>query len=235
MAIDPGSVSATETIRARVRDTEEVPEGKKSVASSIFNLVMFLVGGVALAWMLRTTSWPELRGVIVGVGGWAAVILALDLTSLVLDAAAWHAFMRPEARMVKYWRVLFAWSAGRAINVLTPSGALGEATKVTLLMSHAPRSRVLSSIVLLNVSMLYFSVTVMMIGIPITLLLIDLPSEIKVMVGIGVAVIIPAMVALGFVIHRGAMSTMVSTLRRFRVISSERAKEWKTKLKDVDR
>src|SRR5688572_9924848 len=174
-------MSDTEQVRARVRDSEDAPEhkDKKSVASSIFNLVMFVIGGVALWWMLRTTSWPELRAVIVGVGAWAAVILALDLISLVLDALAWHAFMRPEARMVPFWRVLGAWSSGRAINVLTPSGALGEATKVTMLLDHAPRSRVLSSIVLLNVSMLYFSVSVMMIGIPLTLLLTDLPSEIK--------------------------------------------------------
>jgi uncharacterized protein (TIRG00374 family) len=225
----------TDKVRTRVLDTEDVPEQKKSVWSSVFNLVMFVVGGLALAWMLRTTSWPALRAVIVGVGAWSGVILALDLISLVLDALAWHAFMRPEARMVPFWRVLGAWSSGRAINVLTPSGALGEATKVTMLLNHAPRSRVLSSIVLLNVSMLYFSVTVMMIGIPLTLLLTDVPSEIKVLVGVGVAVIIPAMVALGFVIHRGAMATMVATLRRFRVISRDRAKKWKEKLKDVDR
>lgn len=225
----------TETVREKVRVVEGAPEDKKSVASAIFNVVMFLVGGIALAWMLRTTSWPELRSVIAGVGAWAALILGLDLIALVLDALAWHAFMRPEARMVPFWRVLGAWASGRAINVLTPSGALGEATKVTMLLNHAPRSRVLSSIVLLNISMLYFSVTVMMIGIPLTLLLIDLPSEIKVLVGIGVAVIIPAMVALGFVIHRGAMSTLVGTLRRFRLISADGKTKWKEKLKDVDR
>jgi len=94
---------------------------------------------------------------------------------------------------------------------------------------------VLSSIVLLNISMLYCSVTVMMIGIPLTLLLIDLPREIKVLIGIGVAVIIPAMIALGFVIHRGALSTLIGTLRRFRLLSRDRAKKAKEKLKDVDR
>lgn len=234
MAVNPAS-SSTDNVRARVEAGEDVPAEKRSVWSTIFNLVMFVIGAIALAWMLRSTSWPELWSVIRGVGAWAAVIFALDLTSLVLDAAAWHAFMRPESRMVPFWRVLGAWSSGRAINVLTPGGALGEATKVTMLMSHVPQSRVLSSIVLLNVSMLYFSVSVMLIGIPLTLLLTDVPAEIKVLVGIGVAVIIPAMVALGFVIHRGAMATLVGTLRRFRIISVDRAKNWKEKLKDVDR
>jgi len=233
-AHEVGSLRVTDEVRTRAPGDAEPPEEKKSVWSSIFNLVMFLVGGAALAWMLRTTSWPELEAVVVDVGAWAWVILGLELISLVLDAAAWHAFMRPEARMVPFWRVLGAWTSGRALNVLTPGGALGEATKVTMLINHAPRARVLSSIVLINVSMLYFSVAVMVIGIPITLLLTDLPSELKVLVGIGIAVIVPAMVALGFVIQRGAMATLVATLRRFRMISIERAKTWKDKLKDVD-
>ena len=137
MAVDPAS-SSTANVRARVEAGENVPAGKKSVWSTIFNLAMFVIGAIALAWMLRSTSWPELWSVIRGVGGWAALILALDLVSLTLDAAAWHAFMRPEARMVPFWRVLGAWSSGRAINVLTPGGALGEATKVTMLMNHVP-------------------------------------------------------------------------------------------------
>jgi len=224
----------TDEVRTAARNGAEPPAEDKSLWSSIFNLAMFVVGGAALAWMLRTTSWPELAEVISGVGGWAVVLLVLELVSLVLDAAAWHAFMRPEARMVPFWRVLGAWTSGRALNVLTPGGALGEATKVTMLINHAPRARVLSSIVLINVSMLYFSVSVMVIGIPITLLLTDLPSQLKAVVGVGVAVIVPAMVALGFIIQRGAIATLVGTLRRFRWISAERARTWKGKLKDVD-
>lgn len=233
-------VQVTDDARARASEGEERADiaettaPKKSAWSTIFNIVMFVIGGAALAWMLRQTSWDELKAVILGVGAWAGLIIMLDLIALCLDAAAWHAFMRPEARMVPYWRVLGAWASGRAINVLTPFGALGEATKVTMLMNHAPRARVLSSIVLLSVTALYMSVTVMLIGIPITLLLLDLPHAIKVLVGIGVACIIPAMIALGFVIHRGAMTTLVGLVRRTRLISEERAGHWREKAKEVD-
>lgn len=211
------------------------PGEDKSRAGTIFNLLMFIIGGVALVWMLRTTSWDELRAVMVGIGNWAVVILVLDVGAMCLDAAAWHAFMRPEARMVSYWRVLGAWASGRAINVLTPTGALGEPTKLTMLLNHAPRARLLSSLVLLNVAVLYLAVTVMVIGIPITLLLVDLPDALKVMIGLGVAVIIPAMIALGFVIQRGATSTMIGLLKRVRLISAERATTWKSKLREVDK
>jgi uncharacterized protein (TIRG00374 family) len=154
---------------------------------------------------------------------------------LCCDAAALHAFMRPEARMVSYARVLGAQASGRAINVLTPFGALGEATKVTMLSEYVPRSRVLSSLVLLNVSMLYLNVLLMAIGIPITVLLIDLPDSVKVMCGIGLAVLIPAMIALGIMIHRGAMASLVGMLRGTRIISAERAKDWREKLAEVDK
>ena len=111
----------------------DVPTGDdKRGWSALFNLLMLVVGGLALAWMLRTTSWHELRNVLTGVGLWAVVILGVELAGLLCDAAALHAFMRPEARMVSYLRVLGAQASGRAINVLTPLGALGEATKVTI-------------------------------------------------------------------------------------------------------
>lgn len=233
----PTSMPGTDAARERA-GTEGDPEGEpkpRSPWSRIFNLAMFVAGGVGLYFMLRTTSWEELRPVLVGVGNYAGIILALDLAALCCDAAAWHSFMRPEARMVSYPRVLGAWASGRAINVLTPFGALGEATKVTMLLDRAPKARVLSSIVLLNVAVLYFSVTVMLIGIPITLLLVDVPPGIKVIVGIGVAVLVPLMVMLGFVIQRGAISTLVGTLRNTRLISAERAADWKERLKEVDR
>jgi hypothetical protein len=220
-----------------VSETEKPADDteKKLGWSAVFNLVMLVVGGFALWWLLRSTSWHELRNVLTGVGAWAAVILALDLTSLLCDAGALHAFMRPEARMVSYARVLGAQASGRAINVLTPFGALGEATKVTMLAEHAPRARVVSSLVLLNVSKLYLSVAVMVIGTPITVLLVDLPDAIKVLVGIGLAVLVPAMIAIGVMIQRGAVSSLVGILRTSRIISLERAKAWKEKLVEVDK
>ncbi len=204
-------------------------------AARIFNLVVFVAGGIALWWMLRNQSWDALRGHLASVGGWFALILAIELTALLCDAAALHAFMRPEARMIPYWRVLGAQSSGRAINVLTPGGALGEATKLAMLVSHAPRARVLSSIVLLNLSQVYLSTSVMLLGIPVTLLLVDLPDAMRVTIALGLAVIVPGMIAIGVLIHRGAVSTVVGVLRRLRLIAPDRAERWRSRLVEVDR
>ena len=229
----PVSSPAHDKARAAVSDDE--PQHERHVASHIFNIVMMLVGGVALWWMIRSLGWDQFTAAVTSVGAWFALILALDLFSLGCDAAALQAFMRPEARMVTYWRVLGAQMSGRAINVLTPGGALGEATKLTMLMTHAPRARVLSSIVLLNLSQFYLSVLTMIIGTPITFLLVDVPGEVKILVGIGFAILLPLVVILGVLVKRGAVSTIVNIVRRTRIISAERADRWKTRLVEVDR
>jgi hypothetical protein len=241
--IDPDATPAERAAPAQPRPGEreaaaEAPpssDGAGSRAARVFSLITFVVGGLALWWMVRSQSWEELWGYLSGVGWWFGAVLGIELGVLLCDAAALHAFMRPEARMIRYWRVLGAQSSGRAINVLTPGGALGEAVKLAMLVPYAPRSRVLSSLVLINLSQVYLSTAVMLLGIPITVLLIDLPHALRVTVGLGLAGIIPAMIALGVLIHRGAVSTVVATMRRLRMVSPERAERWRTRLVDVDR
>ncbi|MEJ7602540.1 MAG: lysylphosphatidylglycerol synthase transmembrane domain-containing protein [Kofleriaceae bacterium] len=234
-AHDPGADMSELPEAPDSKDSSEPEKPESNRASQIFNLVVFVVGGIALWWMLRNLGWTQFLDLVDNVGWWFAVIIGLDLLSLCFDAAALHAFMRPEARMISYLRVLGAQASGRAINVLTPGGGLGEAVKLTMLVRHAPKDRVLSSIVLLNLSMFYISVIVMLIGTPITFLLVDLPDAVKVSVGIGLAVIIPAVIGLGFLIKRGATATIADLIRRTRLISAERSEKWKLRLVEVDK
>lgn len=210
------------------------PQSDKHILSHVFNIIMMVFGAAALTWMMHELGWSKFREVVDNVGWYFALILGLDLAALMLDARALHTFMRPEARMVSYWRVLAAQASGRAVNVVTPFGALGEATKLTMLVSHARRSRVLSAIVLINLTTLYISVAVMVIGTPITVLLVDLPRPLKVTVGVGLAVLIPLMIALGVIVKRGALSTLTGLLRGVHAISKERRDRWRKSLSEVD-
>ena len=72
-------------------------------ASRGFNLIMMAVGGVGLVLLLRSAGsglWDQLTG---AAGSFPAV-LALAAAGGLCDAAALHAFMRPEARTVSYAR-----------------------------------------------------------------------------------------------------------------------------------
>lgn len=208
---------------------------ERHLASHLFNLAVMVFGAGALIWMIRQLGWAQLRSVVAGVGSSFAIILALDATAILLDARALHTFMRPEARMISYWRVVAAQCSGRAVNIVTPFAALGEATKLTMLVTHAPRARVLSAIVLANLSGLYLSVAVMLVGTPITLLLVDLPRPLEVTVAVGLAILVPLMIGLGVLVHRGAVSTITGVLHRLRVISAARLERWRDHLADIDR
>jgi len=208
---------------------------ERHLASHVFNIVVLVVGCAALAWLLHKLGWENVKRVLTGVGGWFAVIVAFDIAALACEAAAIREFMRPESRMIAYWRVLAAQASGRAINILTPGGALGEATKVTMMVAHAPRGRVVSAIVMLNLASFYLSVAILIVGVPITALLVDLPHDLKVVVWTGLGVLVPIVIALGVLIQRGALGTVLDGARRVRVLSAERAERWKTKLADVDR
>jgi len=213
----------------------DTPKREKHLATHIFNIAVLVIGGGALAWMLHRLGWENVKRVLSGVGGWFFVIIAIDVAGMACDAAAIHSFMRPEQRMVKYWRVLAAQASGRAINILTPGGALGEATKVTMLVAHAPRGRVVSSIVLLNLANFYLSVAILLVGVPITLLVVDLPRELQVVIWVGLAIVVPLVIALAVIIQRGALKTVLAAAKGLHIISAERREKWSAKLLEVDR
>ncbi|HEY4238290.1 MAG TPA: lysylphosphatidylglycerol synthase transmembrane domain-containing protein [Kofleriaceae bacterium] len=195
---------------------------------------MILVGGGALAYLMHQLGWARIRAMFEGVGWWFAVIIGLDFVAMVFDAAALRAFLGPDAAHVRYRRVFAAQLAGHAINNLTPGGVLGEATKLNLLAGRADRTRVLSSIALFNLVGLYVSVIVMVIGIPITIALVPLPDTIKLVITIGLAVLLPLVIATAVLVHRGALATLADTAARLHLISPARADAWRPKLHEID-
>lgn len=208
---------------------------ERHLASHIFNIVVFAFGGTAFVLLMRNLGLDNARRAFADAGAWLVVVIGLDLAAMCCDSAAIHAFMRPESRMVSYVRVLAAQASGRAINVLTPGGALGEATKVTMLVGHAPHARIVSSIVLYNLATLYLSVVVLVIGVPITTALVDLPHEVTLIAWIGLAVIVALVIALVVLVRRGAIETFLAAGKGTHLLSPERAQRYAAKIADIDR
>ncbi len=202
--------------------------------SHLFNVLVLVGGSVALAWMMHSLGWDNARKVFVDVGAWFILIVALDLVGMGLDAAAIYAFMLPEAENVSYWKVFAAQASGRAINIFVPGGVVGEATKITMLVSVCPRDRVVSSIVLFNLATFYMSVAIVIIGVPITMFAVDLPHSVAIVVWIALAILVPLAILIGVIVHRGATGSVLSTLRGMRIISKERAASWREKLGKLD-
>jgi uncharacterized membrane protein YbhN (UPF0104 family) len=217
--------------------TEPTPPAapaERHLFSHVFNIVVFVVAAAALVELVARGGIATVERVWYGLGPRLGVILALDLAGMACDAGAIHAFMRPEARMVSYWRVLAAQASGRAINVLTPSGALGEATKISMLVGHAPRTRIVSAIVEYNLATLYLSVAILVIGVPVTASLVDLPHTIALIAWVGLAVVVGLALALVFVFRHGAGATVLAAAQRVRLVSAARAQAWASKVAEVD-
>ena len=200
----------------------------------VFNWVCFLVALVALGWMVRSVGFARMGELFATLGWWFGVLLANALLVTSLDALALRRLMAPESRMVGFPRVFGAILAGQAINLVTPGGKLGEATKVTLLGRRAPRRRIISAVVLAAVVNFLISVLVVSVGVPITAWLFDLPGELRWMLYLATGITVALALGLVWLMRRGVLATFVSVMRRVHLISRARRQRWRDQLRPLD-
>lgn len=200
----------------------------------IVNLVFLVVGIVALVWMLRKVGWSEVRDMVSSVGLWSIPIVAIGLASIFLNAAGIHIFMRPEARMVSYWRVFAAQLSGQAVNSVTPTGTLGEVVKSTMLMGHAPRYRAVSSVVAYNIVNIFATLFFVLFAIAVWLLAIELPDKIELMLQATFVALLVVTVGAIVIVQRGLIASAAAAARRLHIISKERREQLGGLLDDFD-
>lgn len=199
----------------------------------LFHGLTLVVGVVALVFLVDHLGRDGLERVFLGTGWWFAVVAVIDFSSMLCDAAGVYCFVRPVAP-IAYRRVVAAQASGIAINRLTPGNSLGEPVKVTMLMAHVPEFVAISAIVKFNLSTYLVATGSIAIGVPLTLLLLDLPGQITLLVLVVTAVMVAAVLGLVVLARRGALATIVGALRRVRVLSQARAERWTKRLADID-
>lgn len=207
--------------------------GGRFRASRVFNVAVLVVGAVAFGALLHATGWTATKDAIVRAGWWFAAIGAIDLASVCCDAAGIYSFIRPKAE-VAYGRVFAAQASGLAINRLTPGNSLGEPTKMTMIAGHVPESLAVAGVVMFNIAQYYIAFAAIVIGVPATLLMLDLPPRAEVAVWISTAVIAVLAIGAAIVIKRGAVATLIASLARMRIISATRAERWTARITEID-
>ncbi len=200
----------------------------------LVNLGLLLAGLAAMTWTLHGIGFARLAAMVATVGWWFVVVLVVELATVSCDAAALRCALRPESRMVRVPRLLATQLAGQAMNTLLPTGALGEATKVSLLAGHAPRDRVLGGVLLVNLLGFLTSVGLVVVGLPVVALLLELPPALEraawLAAGLGLA-LAAASVAL---VQRGMAASLADLLRAVREIAAERRQRWDPHLQRFD-
>jgi hypothetical protein len=188
----------------------------------------------ALVWTIASVGPGVLLARLMMLGGWVFVVIGIDLFVTPCDAGAIHAYLRPEQAKVGFPRVLMAQVAGRAVNVVTPLGSLGEVVKITMLMERLPQSRAVSAILLYNLVDLEISLLLIAIGSPLTVLLVDLPRSLQAALLVAGGVAAVGAVGLPIVVWRGILVKVVNAARRLRLITARRHAVWSRKMADVD-
>jgi uncharacterized protein (TIRG00374 family) len=196
-------------------------------------VIALLVGAGALALLLARLGWADTRRAIVRVGWWFVAIAAIDVVSMMCDAFAIHGFLRAKTD-IGYWRVFAAQASGLAINRLTPGNSLGEPVKVTTLARSVPSHLAVSAVVMFNLTTIYIAITSIVIGVPLTALMLDLPGDVAIVVWIGTGVLIAVAIALAVIVRRGAVGTLIGALASLRAISADRAARWRASIADID-
>ncbi len=199
-----------------------------------FNWLCLGVAVVALAWLIRSVGVARMQSLMNDTGLWFLVVLASGLAMLALDTLALRQLLGRDAGAVGFARTAATMLAGQAINAVTPTGKLGEATKVVLLSRWSPRRAVLAAVVKTNVISFMINVVVVAIGVPLSGVLFDLPPRLQhvlwaVAGGAGATAIL-----LVWLLHRGLLVSFVSAARRLRIVSDQRRERWHKALAPLD-
>src|SRR5882672_7577814 len=141
------------------------------------------------------------------IGWWWIAVVVLEVLVTTLDAVAIRAFLSPEQNKVRLRSALLSQLAGRAVNAVTPSGNLGEAVKVSVLVDFVSQSRAVATILLYNV--VSFSVELITVGIaaPFVAMFVPMPASVRwLLIGTGAVVLVIA-VGLYALVRRGVLVT----------------------------
>lgn len=202
-------------------------------ASSLFNAIALVIGAIAFGFVAARLGWSGVREAVVGTGAWFAVIAAIDLASAMCDAFGIHGLLRASSR-VPYPRVFAAQLSGMAINRLTPGNTLGEPVKVTMLVRSAPVDGAVAAIMVFNLLTMYVAIAAIVIGVPLTVLWLDLPPQVAAAVWIATAVLVGIALVMWLLVRRGAVGTAIDALSGIGVLAPERAARWRARVTAID-
>src|SRR5215470_19795285 len=135
--------------------------------------ISLILALVALVFTTRDIGLRTLATYFRRIGWWWIAVAIFEVAITSLDAIAIRAFLSPESDKVRLRSALLSQLAGRAVNAVTPSGNLGEAVKVSVLVEHVSQSRAVATILLYNV--VSFTVELVIVGVAALVMAVFLP------------------------------------------------------------
>lgn len=193
------------------------------------------LGIVALLLTIRDTGLVQIGTYFQRIGwGWVAVVI-LEVAITTLDASAIRAFLSPDQDKVGLGSALLSQLAGRAVNAVTPSGNLGEAVKVSVLVEHVSQSRAVATILLYNV--VSFTVELVTVGMAAVVMagFLPVPAALRWALLGGGAVMLALGLAIYALVRRGVLVSAARLAARIPVPGLASARRWLWKVAQPSR
>ena len=192
-----------------------------------------MLGVVALALTVHVVGPRVLLAHLAMIGPWFAVLLAIELLVTLCDAGVIHSMSRgPSAPSFR--QVCIAQFAGRAVNSVTPGGALGDALRVSLLARECSTERIVAAVVFASLGTFITGLAVIAGGTIATALMFEMPVVVEVLLLAVGAITAAAVIGLVLLVRRGMISVLARLARRLHLISEARFEHWRDRLADID-
>lgn len=196
--------------------------------------VVLVFAVVALVWTIHDIGLTTIGHYFERIGWWWIAVVLLEVLNTALDATAIRAFTSPEQDRLKLRHALMAQLAGRAINVVTPSGNLGEVVKASVLTDFVSESRAVATILLYNIVSFAVELAMVAVAVPFLVILVPMPAGLAaLMVATGVVCLVLA-VGLVLLVRRGMLASFARLAVRLRLLSKARFEKWEQRLTSVD-
>lgn len=144
----------------------------------------------------------------VKIGWFWIMVIVLEAFGTFLDAIAIRAFTSPEQHKVKLRHTLLAQLAGRAINVVTPTGNLGEVVKMSVMTEYVSQSRAVSTILLYNIVRFVVELGFVALAAPFCALLVPMPDALRWLIIAAGVVCLAISIGLWVLVRRGMLSSL---------------------------
>ncbi len=212
------------------------PPSNRPVWARLVTRLSFVFAGVALVYtVLNCPGGPErIPHYFVRIGWFWFAVLAMEVFGTTMDAMAIRAFASPEGRDLRLRDVLLAQLSGRAVNVVTPTGNLGEVVKMSVLTEYVSQSRAVSTILLYNVVRFVVELALVAVAAPFCALLLPMSGGVKLLVlALGGGCLLIS-VGCYVLIRKGMLASVAGALVKIRLLSKRRYGKWESKLRDID-
>ena len=208
---------------------------KKSNWAHAFTIAMLAIGLGALAYTVYNVGvhqlWEDLRKI----GWWFLAVMGLECIISSLDAAAMYQFLSPDHKLIPYSRTLLAQVSGRAVNVVVPSGNVGEVVKVSVLVEGGVHdARAVAGIVVYNLAGLLAELLMVAVGAPIMAVVVPMGWGLRAVLFGAAGFCVLLGLALFVLVQKGMLVTFAKAFRRIRFISLARFERWSEKLGAID-